>query len=295
MVRGGKAWAVWMVGIFILGVVASTASAGVDLSDPLAQARKSLAMSESIKDYTAILVKQERFGKKLGKEEEILFKYANPGKVYMCWVGKVNKGQEALFVAGENENRLKAHKGGFLGMVTVNVDPRGSMAMDGQHHPILDAGIGPTTRLVIRDLERGVNRNEVKLHDRGIVKLGDREVLKVEAFFPEKVKGVTHEVKKGETVWDIASQYNQDMYVILTVNDKVDDPEDIKAGQKILIPDYYCQRSISYFDVTTGLLVKIENYNWDNELYETYYYKDLKINVGLGPEDFDPDNKDYRF
>ncbi|MCG8471295.1 MAG: DUF1571 domain-containing protein [Desulfobacterales bacterium] len=290
-VKGWKAWAA--MGCLVLFSTEATATLGAE--EPLAKARRSLRMSESLKDYTAVLVKQERFGKRLSKQEEILFKYGSPDKVYMRWIGKVNKGQEALFVAGENKNRLKAHKGGFLGMVTVNVDPRGSMAMEGQHHPILDAGIGPTTQLVLRDLEKGLKNQEVEIHDRGVVKLDGRATLKVEAFFPSKVRGVTHVVQKGETLWDLAAQYNQDMFVIMTVNKGVDDPEDIGAGDKILIPDYYCRRSVSYFDVETGLLIKIENFNWQDELYETYYYRDLKVNVGLGPADFDPNNDEYRF
>ena len=288
-------WKVVGMAMVFLSAGLAMAAPRVDEKDPMAQARTSLAASEDLKDYTAVLVKQERFGRKLAKQEEILFKYANPGKVYMCWVGKVNKGQEALFVVGENENRLKAHKGGFLGMVTVNVDPRGGMAMEGQHHPILDAGIGATTRLVLRDLEKGLKNKEVSLHDRGVISLDGRDVLKVEAFFPKKVRGKTHEVQKGETLWDLASLYDQDMYVILSANDGVDEPDDVRAGQKVLVPDYYCMRSISYFDVATGLLIKIENYNWDDKLYESYYYRDLKVNVGLSAADFDPENKSYRF
>lgn len=270
-------------------------SADVRGEDPLAQAKASLEVSRSLSDYTAVLVKQERFGRKLAPEEKVLFKYANPDRVYMRWIGKVNKGQEALYVKGQNEDRLKAHKGGFLGLVTVNLDPLGKMAMEGQHHPVFHAGIGATTELVIRDLKKGLENGEVAVSNGGQVILDGRAVMKVETMFPEKVDGVTHSVKKGETLWDIAAFYNQDMFVIQHANDGVGAPDDIKAGQGILVPRYYCRRSTTYFDAVTGLLVKIEIYDWDDNLYESYHYRDLKLNVGLSDNDFDPANKSYKF
>ncbi|WP_300672111.1 DUF1571 domain-containing protein [Desulfoluna sp.] len=269
--------------------------AEVTLEDPMARARRSLEMSRSLSDYMAVLVKQEQFEGKLAPEERILIKYANPDKVYMRWIGKINKGQEALYVKGQNEDRLKAHKGGFLGLVTVNVDPTGKMAMEGQHHPIFHAGIEFTTEVVLHDLEKGLKNEEVQVFDRGTMILDGREVMTVEAVFPEKISGVVHAVKKGETLWDIAALYHQDMYVILSANEGVKKPNDIKAGQSLLIPEYYCRRSMSYFDVATELLLKIENYDWDNHLYEVYHYRDLKFNVGLSGEDFNPENKKYKF
>jgi len=269
--------------------------ADIRLEDPLARVKRSLETSRSLSDYTAVLVKQERFGGTLAPEEQIQFKYAVPGQVYMRWLGKINKGQEALYVKGQNEDRLKAHKGGFLGLVTVNVDPTGKMAMDGQHHPIFHAGIGFTTEVVFRDLEKGLKNNEVRVFDRGRMTLDGREVVVVEAFFPESVKGVTHTVKKGENLWDVAAAYHQDMYVIMSVNKGVDTPRDIKEGQSLVVPDYYCRRSISYYDADTEILVKIENYDWNDNLYEVYYYRDLQFNVGLSGDDFNPDNKNYRF
>ncbi|VFQ46982.1 DUF1571 domain-containing protein [Desulfoluna butyratoxydans] len=291
-VTGWGGTAVFVAAFFFFG---SGVCAEVMVADPLARVKRSLETSRSLSDYTAVLVKRERFEGSLAPEEEILFKYAQPGRVYMRWIGKVNKGQEALYVKGENEDRLKAHKGGFLGLVTVNVDPTGKMAMEGQHHPIFHAGIVFTTEVVLRDLEKGLSRNEVRVMDRGRQILDGREVVVVEAFFPEEVKGAVHTVKKGETLWDVAAQYDQDMFVILSVNKGVDTPQDVREGQALRIPDYYCRRSVSYYDAASELLVKIENYDWNNTLYEAYHYRDLQLNVGLSSYDFDPDNKGYSF
>lgn len=43
------------------------------------------------------------------------------------------------------------------------------------------------------------------------------------------------------------------------------------------------------------LPVRIEVYGWKQELLESYYYENLRLNVGLTEEDFDPQNKRYSF
>lgn len=293
--RSGAVWRGAAIVLMALFLFCPSLYAEGRVADPLARAKRSLEVSRSLSDYRAVLVKQERFGKTLAPEEEIALKYAQSGRVYMHWIGKINKGQEALYVKGQNGDRLKAHKGGILGMVTVNVDPMGEMAMEGQHHPIVHAGIGFTSARVLRDLEKGLKNGEVRVVDRGRVTLAGRDVAKVEAFFPETMGPVRHTVKKGETLWDVAAAYDQDMYVILSVNSGVKTPDGIREGQVLVVPDYYCRRSISYFDVETDLLVKIENYDWQNNLYEVYHYRDLKCNVGLGDADFNPENKGYKF
>jgi outer membrane lipoprotein-sorting protein len=41
--------------------------------------------------------------------------------------------------------------------------------------------------------------------------------------------------------------------------------------------------------------VAVEIYGWNNELLEKYEYTNIKLNVGLTDEDFDPKNKEYEF
>lgn len=263
--------------------------------DPSELAAASQSAYEQINDYTAIFLKQERFGNKMSEVETIEFKFRKPNDVYMHWIEKPNKGQEALFRAGHNEDRVKAHKGGLLNVININSAPEGKLVMDGQHHRIVDAGIGPTSSLVFRGMTRGIERNEATFKNHGIVQDNGRELIKIEAVYPETCDGITHIVAKDETLWDIADHYKQDMYVILSVNKKVKSPTNIKEGQQILVPYHYCRRAIVYIDTTINLLVKLEIFDWDNNLYEFYEFKDIKLNVGLTDTDFDPKNPAYKF
>ena len=56
-----------------------------------------------------------------------------------------------------------------------------------------------------------------------------------------------------------------------------------------------------YFDDERNIPVGYEGYWWPDEpggepkLMESYFYKDLKLNVGLTDADFDPQNPDYNY
>lgn len=281
--------------LFSLHISVTVATAVDDNFDPVAAARETQKAYESVNDYTATFLKQERIGNKLGKVETILFKFRKPNDIYMKWIKKPHKGQEAIYRKGHNENKITAHRGGLLGLVTLDLEPESKLVMDGQHHRISDAGLGATDKLVYRGLMQGLRRNEITVTNHGIVELNNRQVRKVEAIFPKKCEGITYEVQKDETLWEIADKMEQDMYIIMVANKNVDSPKDVKRGQKILIPYHYCYRSVTYVDIETKLLAKLEIYDWDNKLYELYEFRDLKLNVGLTDNDFDKENPEYKF
>ena len=59
--------------------------------------------------------------------------------------------------------------------------------------------------------------------------------------------------------------------------------------------NYYCYRSIVYFDQQTKLPLRMLFYNWEGELLESYAYNDLRLNPSLTDQDFDPRSKAYNF
>lgn len=65
-------------------------------------------------------------------------------------------------------------------------------------------------------------------------------------------------------------------------------PQDERAG-------YSFYRTILSIDREFWLPVSASIYGWDNRLLGTYAYSDLRLNVGLGDEDFDPSNPTYNF
>jgi hypothetical protein len=114
-----------------LGFVSAIPAEATD-AWPLLQAMER-AVGE-LGDYTTVLVKQERFGGRLEREQRLAVKWARPFRLYMKVLDGDNPGQEVLFVRGWNEDRLRVHKGSFPD-ITINLDPRGALATSRTHHP----------------------------------------------------------------------------------------------------------------------------------------------------------------
>ena len=72
-------------------------------------------------------------------------------------------------------------------------------------------------------------------------------------------------------------------------------PRKIKAGQTLFIPRYYSARGTVWVSPETLLPTRIEIFDANDELYERYVYRDVRLNIGLTDLDFDPENPDYRF
>ena len=58
---------------------------------------------------------------------------------------------------------------------------------------------------------------------------------------------------------------------------------------------YYCYRARFSLDLEKKVPIKVEIYDWDNNLVENYGYEDLKLNVSLTDTDFSPKNPEYKF
>lgn len=79
--------------------------------------------------------------------------------------------------------------------------------------------------------------------------------------------------------------------------------EDNFDGQAVWIvegifpPDqgFYAQKVIISIAKTIRLPVKISIFDWSGDLMEEYAFHDLRINVGLTADDFNPGNPDYNY
>lgn len=212
---------------------------------------------QSVKDYTCTFFKQERVKGDLLDKETIHVKFrTTPLSVYMHWVKDPHEGRETLFVKGKNDNEIKAHEGGLMGAVNVNLDPRGNMAMKENRHSVFEAGIGNIIALVKADLELARANGDGKFEDLGMKVLEGVNLRCFKATFPEA------KCKKGI---------------------------DPVKGQ------YYSPNIMICIDGRNGLPVAIEHRTAAGRLEEYYLHKDLKLNVGLTDKDFDPDNDAYRF
>jgi hypothetical protein len=106
----------------------------------LEQGRRRLA---DCADYTCTLFKQERISGELTDGQSIELKLRHrPFSVYMKWESG-DKGREALYVEGADDNRITVHPGGWKARIVpaIKIDPEGSLAMSEARHPVTMVGL----------------------------------------------------------------------------------------------------------------------------------------------------------
>ena len=133
--------------------------------DPLLEMAKRGAsiVEKNVFDYTANITKQVRWKGKLQPESQVACKIRHqrdakenqpfvPFSVYTLFVYP-KKGQEAIWVDGWNDGNLLAHgPPGLLNLMSVSLDPNGSMAMNGNRYPVTDIGM---LNLIKKMIEKG--------------------------------------------------------------------------------------------------------------------------------------------
>lgn len=106
-----------------------------------------------VSDYTATFLKRERIDGQLSELNVLKMKgRSKPSSVYFKFE-RPNQGREAIYVDGRNDGRAIVHDVGINKFLagTLALDPRSRRAMDGNRHPITDAGLGH----LIETIEKG--------------------------------------------------------------------------------------------------------------------------------------------
>ena len=240
------------------GDAAASVAGAHPLEPALELAGKGLAsIRANINDYSCTVVKRERIDGKLGDHEYMFAKIRQrPFSVYLYFLGPdAVKGQEVIYVDGQNDGNMLAHAGsGVRAMVgTVSLKPQSMLAMQGNRYPITELGVENLAKRLV----------EVAEHDK---QFGECEVN----FFPKaKVNGrictcvqVVHPVPRRNFRFHLARVFIDDELLIPVRYEAYDWP--LEAGG-------------------------------EPPLMEEYTYMNVKINQGFTDADFDPRNPSYKF
>ena len=240
------------------GDAAAAAAGEHPLVPAIALAKAGLEhIRSSIQDYSCTMVKRELVNGKLGQHQYIFMKVRHePFSVYLNFLGPDEvKGQEVIWVEGQNDGNMLAHAGsGVKAMMgTVALKPDSMIAMEGQRYPITEIGVeNLASRLV-----------EVAEHD---ARFGECEVN----FFPgAKVNGrvctciqVAHPVPRRNFRFNMARVF---------IDDEMRIPVRFEAYD---------------WPPTTGE---------PPVLMEEYTYMNVKLNNTFTDADFDTKNTTYKF
>jgi hypothetical protein len=137
--------------------------------EPLALLAKGREIyQKNVRDYSCTMISQERIRGELQPENVKTLKFRNqPFSVAMEWLApKQFKGQEVVFVYGQNNNMMRVKSHGIKGIVGfVSIDPRDPRALEHSNHTIMEAGIWNLMERCRKDWEkeRQFNRTQVQV------------------------------------------------------------------------------------------------------------------------------------
>jgi len=209
---------------------------------------------QTIKDYECIVYKQERVKGHLQGVEKILLKYRE--KPLSIYM----KWLDGPFKGRETLYNEAIYK------EKVRVREGGSGLSD-RILGVVPAWLGLYTELA----HRGSNHYVTEIGLKNLLDMIKKDYM--------KSKGTNDLKRKNHGIQEVDGHKVYVMESIL--------PKDPNKG-------YYCYRMIHYIDYLRSLEIKAVMYNWDDQLYESYTYTQIKINPGLKDIDFDPNNPEYR-
>lgn len=118
-----------------------------------------------IRDYTCLMIKRERIDGRLHEYQymEAKVRHARddgagnvvPFSVYLKFLAPEDlRGREVLYVAGQNDGKLIARKGGLrFAYITTRLDPESELAMEDNRYPITEFGFENLTRRMLQHME----------------------------------------------------------------------------------------------------------------------------------------------
>lgn len=158
----------------------------------------------NISDYSCLFAKLERIDGELQEAQYIEMEASNaPYSVHLLFK-KPKKGQECLYVEGMYDDKMKARANGWRGTIAgvLTLDPNGSLAMDGQRHPITKSGIRNLTKELIRIAENDMKFGESEVNTYPDVKLGKGATAR-----PAVMLEIVHPVPRREFKFHISRIY----------------------------------------------------------------------------------------
>jgi hypothetical protein len=111
------------------------------LTPVLKWAKEGLPAVEKLKDYSATLVRRERIDGVLTNYEYMFVKIRHaPFSVYVSFEApNTVKGQEVVYVTGENQGNMLAHNARMR--VPMAISPAGLLGTSGRHYPLTEIGM----------------------------------------------------------------------------------------------------------------------------------------------------------
>ena len=226
------------------------------------------------------------------KHDEYIIKLnTHPYKIYAYSVTP-NPGAEALLIKGENHEKAVINPNRFP-IPTLNLSPYSHLLRKNHQYTLWEFGF--------EFIYNVMNSCRKKSGDAfySFLRLDADVQWKGKTFYQLVIdnKNFAYEnytVNPGENVVKIGAKLSVNDYMILELNPKIRNYDDVKAGQVIKVPATFGNKIILYVDKTTFLPMVQIIYD-EKGLYCRAELSSFILNPAFTPEDFSRDNKKYGF
>ena len=178
-----------VVSLLLLAGPGASEGASAVSRDPEAWLHDARVVLARVESYRATFHKQERVDGRLLDEETIALKFRRPRMIHMRWLKEPFAGREVVYIEGRNGNSMRVREAGILGILPVDLDPRGSLAMRGNRHAIVEAGIESLVERLTDNLQRGRLAGELEVRGGGLEPVYGRQTVRLEGSFPASATG----------------------------------------------------------------------------------------------------------
>ncbi len=228
--------------------------------DPIDEAKRMMADCEkryqALRDYSCTFFKRERLSDgRMTRQNVMLMKARTEPASVYFKFLKPNAGREAIFVSGRNGDKALVHDVGIGKLLA------GTLKLDPRSSMAMDGCRHPIT-------EAGLGHMIDEITDRWAIELqpGESQVT------------IHHNAQVGTRTCTMIESKHPEYH-----------------------PDYLFHMVKVYIDQEHHLPIRFEAYDWprqgaaEAELVEEYTYMNLKTDLGLSDQDFDPNNTAYSF
>ncbi|MBN2520633.1 MAG: LysM peptidoglycan-binding domain-containing protein, partial [Bacteroidales bacterium] len=197
----------------------------------------------------------------------------NPYKLYYYQISP-NEGLEILLNEEIYGDKAIINPNSFP-YVNMYLSPHHTLMRKNKHHTIIEGSVFKYMGNILNNLITN-HTKEIQILDSGLVKINNvlchKVIIEINNF-----KVLTYNVKENEDIYSISQKNYIDDYMILMLNNEINNYYDIRPGQVIKIPNHYCKEIHLYIDQSNFIPILIKIFD-DKGLYEKYYFSELKIN-----------------
>jgi len=253
--------------------------------------RRTMEAMRQVKACSFVLDIHERIRGVVRYDEFVVKLNANPYKVYVYSVTP-NPGAEALLIDGENDGKAWINANRFL-IPTLSLSPYGAILRKNHQYTLWHFGFG-----YIHDILNGYAE---KYGDRffGLLRAEEDVVWNGKTYHQLVIENddfafVDYTVQPGENLVGIGNKLMVNDYMILEANRGLRNFDDVKAGDRIRVPNSFGKKIVLYIDKDTFLpMVQIV---YDHKgLYGRVELTSMILNPAFTPDDFSRHNKHYGF